>query len=114
MLAACGMAAVALGHGTSLLVLALSGAVAYVGVNVVSTAHRALIHDCFEGKEYARANGAQEVAMLAGGLVGLAVGGLLAGLALWAPFLLAGGLKVAYDLALFFRFRSVPLARPTR
>jgi len=26
-----------------------------------------------------------------------------------APFLLAGGLKVVYDLALFFRFRSVPL-----
>lgn len=27
-----------------------------------------------------------------------------------APFLLAGGLKIAYDLSLFFRFRSVPLA----
>ena len=26
-----------------------------------------------------------------------------------APFLLAGGLKIVYDLALFFRFRSVPL-----
>jgi MFS family permease len=27
-----------------------------------------------------------------------------------APFLLAGGLKIVYDLSLFFRFRSVPLA----
>jgi hypothetical protein len=27
-----------------------------------------------------------------------------------APLLLAGGLKIAYDLALFFRFRSVPLS----
>lgn len=27
-----------------------------------------------------------------------------------APFLIAGGLKIAYDLSLFFRFRSVPLA----
>ena len=26
-----------------------------------------------------------------------------------APFLFAGGLKIAYDLSLFFRFRSVPL-----
>jgi hypothetical protein len=29
------------------------------------------------------------------------------------PFLLAGGLKIVYDLSLFFRFRSVPLADPT-
>ena len=26
-----------------------------------------------------------------------------------APFLLAGGLKIVYDLSLFLRFRSVPL-----
>ncbi|MDQ3889844.1 MAG: MFS transporter, partial [Actinomycetota bacterium] len=64
-------------------------AVAYVGVNVVTTAHRALVHDCFGGAEYARGNGAQETAMLAGGLVWLAVGGLLTELALWAPFILA-------------------------
>jgi hypothetical protein len=25
------------------------------------------------------------------------------------PFLLAGGLKIAYDLLLYFRFRGVPL-----
>jgi predicted MFS family arabinose efflux permease len=70
-------------------VLTLAGAVAYVGVNVVTTAHRALVHDCFEGEQYARGNGAVEVAMLTGGLVGLAVGGLLTELALWAPFVLA-------------------------
>lgn len=29
-----------------------------------------------------------------------------------APFLLAGGLKIVYDLALFFRFRLVPLPDP--
>jgi MFS family permease len=83
------LAAVALGHGTSFLVLTLAGAAAYVGVNVVTTAHRALVHDCFGGHEYSRGNGAQEVAMLAGGILGLAVGGLLTELALWAPFLLA-------------------------
>jgi MFS family permease len=106
-LAACGMAAVALGHGTSFLVLGLAGAVAYVGVNVVSTAHRALIHDCFDGRGYARANGAQEVAMLAGGLVGLAVGGLLAGIALWAPFLLAA---VGMPLLAWPTLRWLPVA----
>jgi hypothetical protein len=29
------------------------------------------------------------------------------------PFLLAGGLKIVYDLSLFFRFRPVPLDDPT-
>jgi MFS family permease len=89
LLAACGLAAAAVGHGTSFLVLAFAGTVAYVGVNVVTTAHRALVHDCFEGEQYARGNGAQEVAMLTGGLIGLAVGGLLTSLASWAPFVLA-------------------------
>lgn len=89
LLTACGLVAIALGHSTSYLVLTLAGAVAYVGVNVVTTAHRALVHDCFPGKHYPRGNGAQEVAMLTGGLVGLAIGGLLTELALWAPFVLA-------------------------
>jgi MFS family permease len=89
LLAACGLTAAALGHGTSFLVLTVAGAVAYIGVNVVTTAHRALVHDSFEGEQYARGNGAVEVAMLTGGLIGLAVGGLLIELALWAPFVLA-------------------------
>jgi MFS family permease len=89
LLAACGLTAAALGHSTSFLVLTLAGAVAYIGVNVVTTAHRALVHDCFEGEQYARGNGAVEVAMLTGGLIGLAAGGLLTGLASWAPFVLA-------------------------
>jgi MFS family permease len=89
LLATCGLTAVALGQGTSFLVLTLAGAVAYIGVNVVTTAHRALVHDCFDGEQYPRGNGAQEVAMLTGGLIGLAVGGLLTELALWAPFVLA-------------------------
>jgi MFS family permease len=89
LLTACGLTAAALGTGTSFLVLTLAGAVAYVGVNVVTTAHRALVHDCFEGEQYARGNGAVEVAMLTGGLLGLAVGGLLTELALWTPFILA-------------------------
>jgi MFS family permease len=89
LVAACGLKAAALGHDTSFLVLTLAGAVAYVGVNVVTTAHRALVHDRFEGEQYARGNGAVEVAMLTVGLLGLAVCGLLTGVASWAPFVLA-------------------------
>jgi MFS family permease len=109
LLAACGLAAAAVGHGTSFLVLALAGTIAYVGVNVVTTAHRALVHDCFEGEQYARGNGAQEVAMLVGGLIGLAVGGLLTALAPWAPFVLAA---VGMPLLAWPTVRWLPVAIP--
>jgi MFS family permease len=89
LLAACGLSAVALGQGSSYLVLTLAGTLAYVGVNIVMTAHRALVHDGFEPGDYAQGNGALEVASLVGGLAGLALGGLLTELALWAPFVLA-------------------------
>jgi MFS family permease len=108
-LAACGLTAAALGHSTSFLVLTLAGAVAYIGVNAVTTAHRALVHDSFEGEQYARGNGAIEVAMLTGGLIGLAVGGLLTELALWAPFVLAaaGMLLLAWPTV-----SHLPVAEP--
>jgi MFS family permease len=109
LLAACGLTAVVLGHSTSFLVLTLAGAVAYIGVNVVTTAHRALVHDCFEGEQYARGNGAQEVAMLTGGLIGLAVGGLLTEVALWAPFLLAA---VGMPLLAWPTVRRLPVTDP--
>jgi MFS family permease len=109
LLAAGGLTAVALGHGTSYLVLTLAGAVVYIGVNVVSTAHRALIHDCFDRKQYAKGNSAQEVAMLVGGLVGLAVGGLLAEVALWAPFVLAA---IGMPLLAWPTLRWLPVADP--
>jgi MFS family permease len=109
LLAACGLIAAALGHSSSFLVLTLAGTVAYVGVNVVTTAHRALVHDCFEGEQYAQGNGAQEVAALAGGLVGLAVGGLLTELAVWAPFVLAA---VGMPLLAWPTVRWLPVGSP--
>jgi MFS family permease len=108
-LASCGLAAAAFGHSTSFLVLTLAGALAYVGVNVVTTAHRALVHDCFASERYVRGNGAQEVAMLTGGLLGLAVGGLLTELALWAPFVLAA---VAMPLLAWPTLRWLPVTTP--
>jgi hypothetical protein len=78
-------------------------------VNVVMTAHRALVHDCFDTGRYAEDSGALEVATLIGGLVALVVGGLLVELALWAPFVLAavGMLVLAWPTA-----RRLPVADP--
>jgi MFS family permease len=111
LLAACGLSAVALGQGTSFLVLTLAGTLAYAGVNIVMTAHRALVHDGFEPADYAQGNGALEVASLIGGLAGLALGGLLTELALWAPFVLAavGLLLFAWPTAW-----RLPVADPRR
>jgi MFS family permease len=109
LIAAFGLSAVALGQGTSFLVLTIAGTLAYVGVNVVMTAHRALVHDCFDAGRYAEGNGALEVATLIGGLVALVIGGLLIELALWAPFVLAavGMLLLAWPTA-----RRLPVADP--
>jgi membrane-associated phospholipid phosphatase len=89
LLTAGGLAATALGSGTTYLVLALTGATVSPGLNAVTTAHRALVPEIFGPEGRARATGAQELGMLVGGLLGLAVGGALSGLALWAPFALA-------------------------
>jgi len=109
LLAACGLSAVALGHGTSFLVLTLAGTLAYVGVNIVMTAHRALVHDCFDVDRFAQGNGALEVATLVGGLVGLALGGLLTSLALWAPFVLAA---IGMPLLAWPTVSRLPVADP--
>ena len=84
-----GLAAMAFGFSTSYLVLALFAAVVYTGLNALTTAHRALVPETFDESGRARATSAQELALLAGGLVGLAVGGLLFEIAPWAPFALS-------------------------
>jgi membrane-associated phospholipid phosphatase/predicted MFS family arabinose efflux permease len=84
-----GLLAIALGFATSYLVLALLAAVVYTGLNALTTAHRALVPETFDETGRARATSAQELAMLGGGLVGLALGGLLFGIAPWAPFALS-------------------------
>ena len=78
-LTAGGLAAVALGSSTSYLVLALTGAAVYTGLNALTTAHRSLVPEIFGPEGRARATSAQELGMLAGGLLGLALGGLLSG-----------------------------------
>jgi membrane-associated phospholipid phosphatase/predicted MFS family arabinose efflux permease len=86
LLGAGGLIAVALGSSSSYVALAVFAATVYIGLNAVTTAHRALVPELFASGERARATSAQELALLAGGLLGLAAGGILADVALWAPF----------------------------
>ena len=101
-----GLAAVALGFSSSYLVLALAGAAVYVGLNAVTTAHRALVPEIFDPSGRPRATSAQELAMLGGGLLGLAAGGLLTGLATWAPFAVAAVLVPLLTLPTLLRTRE--------
>ena len=89
LLTAGGLAATGLGWSSSYLVLALTATVVYIGLNAMTTAHRALVLELFSPAARAKATSAQELAMLGGGLIGLAVGGALTSISLWAPFVLA-------------------------
>jgi MFS family permease len=103
LLGAGGLLAVALGSSTSYFALAVFAATVYVGLNAVTTAHRALVPELFSSRERARATSAQELALLAGGLLGLAAGGVLADVALWAPFAAAALLLPLLALPTLFR-----------
>ena len=110
-----GLAAVALGFSSSYLVLAVAGAVVYIGLNAVTTAHRALIPETFGSDRRARATSAQELAMLVGGLLGIAVGGGLTAFASWAPFALAAVLVPLLALPTASRTHEAdpePVAKP--
>jgi MFS family permease len=84
-----GLAALAFGSGSSYLALTVFGAASYVGLNAITTAHRALVADSFAPSGRARATSTQELALLVGSLVGVAAGGSLTAFADWAPFALA-------------------------
>jgi membrane-associated phospholipid phosphatase/predicted MFS family arabinose efflux permease len=84
-----GLAAVALGSGTSYLALGAAGAVVYIGLNAVTTVHRALVPESFPAEGRPRATSVQELALIVGGLIGIAIGGALTDVAAWAPFALA-------------------------
>lgn len=81
-----GLIAVALGTGTGYIAMAAAALVAYVGLNAVTTAHRALIPETYGDDDRAAATGAEELAMLLGTTLGVAIGGLLVEWRIWAPF----------------------------
>ena len=74
-----GLLAVAAGAETSYPVLGLAAGCVYLGLNATATAHRAVIVERFEDGRRPAATSSQELAMLVGGLLGLAAGGALIG-----------------------------------
>jgi MFS family permease len=108
-----GLAAIALGAGTSYVLLAAFGAVAYVGLNAITTAHRALVPESFsDASGRARATSAQELALLVGTLAGVAAGGALTAVASWAPFVMAAAVVPALALPTVLRVREAPGGEP--
>ena len=113
LLAAGGLAALALGHASSYLLLALFAAVTYTGLNAVTTGHRALIAEDFDAGERAAATSSEEVAMLVGTLTGVVIGGALIELEGWAPFALGALLLPALALPTVRRMRGRERERRT-
>jgi membrane-associated phospholipid phosphatase len=114
LLAAGGLAAVALGHASSYWTLALFAAVTYAGLNAVTTGHRAMIPENFGSDQRAAATGGEELALLLGTLLGVATGGALIELEGWAPFALGAVLLPIFAWPTVHRMRSreLPLRRP--
>ncbi|MBN1528678.1 MAG: MFS transporter [Thermoleophilaceae bacterium] len=106
LLTAGGLAALALGHASSYLLLALFAAVAYAGLNAVTTGHRALIPENFSSEERAAATAGEEVAMLLGSLAGVVAGGVLIEVEGWAPFALGACLIPLLALPTVRRMRG--------
>jgi membrane-associated phospholipid phosphatase/MFS family permease len=98
LLSAGGLVAIALGSTSSYLVLGLAAAAVYVGLNAAATAHRAIVVESFEDARRPAATSAQEVAMLLGGMVALAVGAVL--IEVSAPALFVVGAVLVVVLAI--------------
>ena len=94
-LTAGGLVAVGLGNGTSYVVLGLAASLVYVGLNALTTAHRAIIADDIEDSGRPAATSAQEIAGLIGAVVAVALGGALIEPAPAAAFALAAGVLAA-------------------
>lgn len=111
--AAGGLVAVAFGFSSSYLALAVFGATVYIGLNAITTAHRALVAELYAAEGRARATSAQEIALLAGSMLGLVLGGLLTEIALWAPFAAAAVLVPLFALPTVGRVREPVIAHGT-
>ena len=100
-----GLVAVGLGNGTSYVALGLAATVVYVGLNALTTGHRAIIADDVEDSGRPAATSAQEIAQLVGAVIAVALGGALIVPAPGAAFALA---------ALILALTTVPTALVTR
>jgi membrane-associated phospholipid phosphatase/predicted MFS family arabinose efflux permease len=108
-LGAGGLVAVGLGSGSSYLALALAAAVVYVGLNALTTAHRALIAEDVTDDRRPAATSAQELAAALGAGAAVAIGGSLIDPAPGLAFALAAGVLVAAALPTLFMVRRLGL-----
>jgi membrane-associated phospholipid phosphatase/MFS family permease len=97
-LGAGGLVAVGLGTGTSYLALGVSAAVVYVGLNALTTAHRALIAEDVADDRRPAATSGQELAMSLGAGVAVGLGGALITPAPGAAFAIASVVLIATAL----------------
>jgi membrane-associated phospholipid phosphatase/MFS family permease len=104
-----GLVAVALGNGASYLALALAAGLVYIGLNAVTTAHRAIVAEDVEDRGRPAATSAQEIAMLVGAVLAVAIGGALIEPAPAAAFVLAAGVLAATALPTLFVTRRLKL-----
>jgi MFS family permease/3',5'-cyclic AMP phosphodiesterase CpdA len=114
LVAAGGLAAIALGHASSYVALALLAAVTYVGLNAVTTGHRALIPETFDDDGRGAATAGEELAMLVGTLAGVALGGVLVAQAGWAPFALGAAVLPLLAVPTVRRMRGRERPAPAR
>jgi membrane-associated phospholipid phosphatase/MFS family permease len=77
LLAVGGLIALALGTASSYVALGLAAALAYTGLNTLTTAHRALIAEDFDDADRPRATSLQELAALVGAVAAVVIGGAL-------------------------------------
>jgi membrane-associated phospholipid phosphatase/MFS family permease len=90
-----GLLAAALGTASSYLALGLAAAVVYIGLNALTTAHRALVAEDFVDERRPAATAAQEVAAAIGAGVAVGIGGALIEPAAGVAFALAGAVVAA-------------------
>jgi membrane-associated phospholipid phosphatase/MFS family permease len=110
-----GLLAVAAGAETSYPVLGLAAGCVYLGLNATATAHRAVVVERFEDGRRPAATSSQELAMLVGGLLGLAVGGALIESSAALVFVIAAvaaPLLAVPTAVILIRMERKPLAEP--
>jgi membrane-associated phospholipid phosphatase/MFS family permease len=88
-IAAGGLLAIGLGNGTSYVALGLAAAVAYTGLNALTTAHRAVVADDVTDARRPAATSAQEIGAALGAGAAVGIGGALIEPAPGAAFAIA-------------------------
>jgi membrane-associated phospholipid phosphatase/MFS family permease len=112
-----GLLAVGLGSGTSYVALALAAGLVYVGLNALTTAHRAIVAEDVEDRRRPAVTSAQETANLVGAVLAVAIGGALIEPAPAAAFALAAAvlaLTAVPTVVVMRRLRLGERAAPSR